>query len=237
MEGLWGKLSRKWVITVLLVGFAIAATVGGIKYYRFKTIQSVLSSPAYQTALGIISLEQYPKLALSREQAQKLLPLVRKLVDNPNVASADGAKAGAMQAVLTPEQKDFIKNVSSVKGFTGVGYQTPKLGLTQEEKDIILPILREIGQKPNPDEAYLAQKATEIKAVLTAAGFRNNSIEKNNDNLVKGMRREAGKGWGLRKKGGKGEHFRVEQQGHGFGKRVSGAYNSLLEILLQKVYS
>lgn len=252
-EGLWGRLqgrlSRKWVITVLLVVFAVAATAGGIKYYQFRTMKRIFSSQAYQTALGIINLEQFPKLALSKEQAQKLLPLVRELADKPSSSFTDSSKAAAMQGVLTPEQKDFVKNTAAVKGFKGSqrldkgifntkltsGSQNPTVSLTQEEKNIILPILREIGQKPNADEAYLVQKAIEIKAVLAAAGVRKYSVEKNN-NLLKAARRGGGKGMNKWEEGERGKRLRVGQS-RGFGRRVSGDYNFLLEILLQKVYS
>ncbi len=106
------KFSRKWIVSVLLVCFAAAATVGGIKYYELKEKQRLYQNPAYRTAVGIIGLERYPKLALSQEQARKLLPAVRELAGAKN-AAADGSKqADAMKKVLTPEQLDFVNTIN-----------------------------------------------------------------------------------------------------------------------------
>lgn len=108
-----GILSRKVIVAVLLIVFAVVATVGGIKYYRYKAIQPVLQSKTYQTAVELLGLERYPKFALSREQALKLLPVIRDLAANPQNIANDAARAQTMLNVLSSEQRDFLKNLAT----------------------------------------------------------------------------------------------------------------------------
>lgn len=106
-----GIFSRKVIVTVIMLVFAVVATTGGIKYYRYKAIQPVLQSRTYQTAVGLVELERYPKLALSPEQALNLLPVIREMAANPQDIANDEAKAQTILNVLNTEQKDFIKNM------------------------------------------------------------------------------------------------------------------------------
>ncbi len=106
---------RKVVVAVLLIVFAVVATVGGIKYYRYKSIQPVLQSKTYQTAVKLMDMERYPKAALTREQALKLLPVVRELAVNPLNIGNDTAKNQALLDVLNSDQKDFL-NYSIMPG-------------------------------------------------------------------------------------------------------------------------
>lgn len=105
-----GFFSRKVIVAVLLIVFAVVATAGGIKYYRYKSIQPVLQSKTYQTAVKLMDMERYPRVALTREQALKLLPVVRELAANPTNIGNDTAKNQALLDVLNSAQKDFLNN-------------------------------------------------------------------------------------------------------------------------------
>lgn len=105
--------------------------------------------------------------------------------------------------------------------------------LTPQEKDVLLPIMKEISQKPNADEAYLAQKAVEIKAVLAAAGLNTSVVETN-------------KGKYQMRQGNSHNRFKGRPDNwvrrHGPGGRfvagtVTGVYDYLLQVLMHKAYS
>lgn len=251
-------ITNRVIWGLLLVFVAGLLTTGGIGYYRYKAINQMLQNPAYQTAAGIINLERYNGLALSKDQALKLLPIARELANQGKGVTVDNTKqVAAMQEILTAEQRDFVKNQNqNIKGYFGKArgmkitkpnnvidksippsFTASNMSLTEEEKGLLVPILKELTSKPNSDETYLTQKATEIKAVLTAAGIQKGFVEPQyrNNKASRVMSGERGKN---QKRNDKKEgRAQFGEWGHGNGFRGTNVYNDLTEIIMQKAYN